>query len=811
MSEPLYGNPTLELSPAQNAADNVVRGKTWGIVFAVSHRRMGKARASLVSIVGIALSASGGHLAAAQGDPGPVAPPAPTAAPVDSATPPPAPAPPARALTHSLHGVVRDAKSKAPVVGAVITAPSGASAITEGDGTFVIAVTDDDTLLVDAEGFDQVAITSALEGTTDHPLIVTLTSLATVGGEVVEVKARPPTPVSGGVTLSRTELATIPGTGGDLLAGLTVMPGVSIPQGRGGGQGIVIRGSAPQDSRFLLDGFDIPQLYHLFNRSIIPTQAVANLQFQPGAFDVKYGRASSGIIAITSRGGNDKLEAVTEISIIDAYAVASGPISKKLRMLASFRRSYVDTWLPSVLPKEVGLVAAPRFYDGLLRFDYDPTSRWHTALTIIGSDDLTKLISNDKQTDKEFAFSADTGFLRGIASGYWRGPNKLTLDLGASVLTQAVSFTAGDQFLKSTLFSISARGELTKELATFAGLRDVVFRTGVEIDPKRAKLALELIQSDSRSQQGFMMDQSPRNSFNGTFWLPDFGAWANMEAGLSPTLRFSTGVRVDEFVRNRAYEVQPRGDLTWRPTSTFKLRFAAGRYTRPPEFRDELLNVKLGPESATQLALGGEKKIGSGGNVQLTFYDTERTGLIFRNAQTGQYANQGRGRTIGAEVLSTYQNKQWFAWLAYSLSKSTRRSTAAGPNYPFDFDQTHDLVVATTYKTRDGRWQFGGRFNYSTGKPATPIIGAVFDSDGDRYIPINGEINSTRVRAAHQLDLRVDRIWKFKTWALSAFLDINNAYMNPAVIQYQYNFDFTQRASIENIPILPSIGIKGEL
>ncbi len=784
---------------------------------------MGKVRGSLVSIVGIALSASNGHVAAAQGTPDPVpvvpttpvdtapAPNAPTPVPAAPVAPAPAPAPPPRALTHSLHGVVRDAKSKAPVIGAVITAPSGGSAITEADGTFVIAVTDDDTLLIDAEGFDQVAITSALEGTADHPLKVTLKSLATVGGEIVEVKARPPAKVSGGVTLSRTEIATIPGTGGDLLAGLTVMPGVSIPQGRGGGQGIVIRGSAPQDSRFLLDGFEIPQLYHLFQRSIIPTQAVANLEFQPGGFDVKYGKASSGIIAITSRGGNDKLEAVTEISIIDAYAVASGPINKKLRMLASFRRSYVDTWLPSVLPKEVGLVAAPRFFDGLLRLDYELTDKWHAAFTVIGSDDLTKLITNQKQTDKEFAFSAETNFVRAIASAYWRGPKQTTVDLGASVLTQQLSFTAGDQFLDSTLFSMNVRGEVTKRVDTFAGLQDVAFRTGLEYEPKRNKLALELIQSDARPQGGFMDDTSPRNLFNGKFWLQDVGGWATMEAGLSKAIRFTSGVRIDGYIRNREVAVQPRGDLVWKPNDSTKLRFAAGRYTRPPEYRDELLTKSLKAESAVQLALGGEQKFSNGGSVQLTLYDTERTNLIFRDATTGIYGNQGRGKTFGAEVLATYQNKQWFAWLAYSLARSTRRTTAQGKDFPFEYDQTHDLVAAATYKTRNGRWQFGGRFNYSTGKPATPIIGAIFDADRDRYFPISGELNSERYEAAHQLDLRVDHIWKFKTWALSAFLDVNNVYLHPAVVQYQYNFDFTQREAIKNIPILPSIGIKGEL
>jgi outer membrane receptor protein involved in Fe transport len=727
---------------------------------------------------------------------------------VPSAEPAPMVAP---ALKHSLHGLVIDDKTKNAIPGAFISVTSGATALAESDGTFSLSVTDTDSLRVEADGYEPGEVTTALEGTADYPLKISLSAIRLVKGEVVQVKGKAPAKVSGGVTLSRNVLATIPGTGGDLLASLTMVPGVSIPQGRGGGQGIVIRGSAPQDSRFLLDGFEIPQLYHLFNRSVIPTQAVANLEFQPGGFDVKYGHASSGIISVTSRGGGEEYQAVAEVSIIDAYAVASGPINKKLRMLASFRRSYVDTWLPSVLPTSVGLVAAPRFFDGLVRLDYDASSRWHAALTLIGSDDLTKLIAAQEQTDKGFAFSADTSFARAIAAAYWRGPKQLTVDLAASALVQKISFSAGDQFLDIRRIGMVGRAELTKRYDTWAGLREVAFRTGLELDPKRNKLALELIQSDARPQGGFMDDISPRNKFSGKFWLPDAGAWATMEAGLSSTIRFTSGFRLDGFYRNRDYTLAPRGDLVWKPDDKTKVRFAAGRYTRPPEYRDELLSDKLKAESAIQMALGVEHKFADGGNIQLTAYDTERSSLVFRDATTGQYGNQGRGRTIGAEVLATYQNQQWFAWLAYSLSRSTRRSTAQGKDFLFEYDQTHDVVAAATYKTKNGHWQFGARFNFSTGKPSTPIIGAIFNTDRDRYFPISGELNSERYGAAHQLDVRVDHIWKFKTWALSAFLDVNNAYLHPAVIQYQYNFDYTQREEIKNIPILPSIGLKGEL
>ena len=68
-------------------------------------------------------------------------------------------------------------------------------------------------------------------------------------------------------------------------------------------------------------------------------------------------------------------------------------------------------------------------------------------------------------------------------------------------------------------------------------------------------------------------------------------------------------------------------------------------------------------------------------------------------------------------------------------------------------------------------WEFGGRFQYSTGNPTTPIVGSVFYSDFNAYLPILAPINSARMDAAHQVAIRIDRKWKFKNWQLSAYLE----------------------------------------
>ena len=104
----------------------------------------------------------------------------------------------------------------------------------------------------------------------------------------------------------------------------------------------------------------------------------------------------------------------------------------------------------------------------------------------------------------------------------------------------------------------------------------------------------------------------------------------------------------------------------------------------------------------------------------------------------------------------------------------------------------------------------GGRFQLTTGKPWTPVSGSVFNSDLNFYRPVFGPLNSERTDVQHQLDVRVDRIWSFKKWRLKAFLDVQNVYMHPAAYSYQYSYDYSQREAMETLPILPSLGVRGE-
>ena len=76
---------------------------------------------------------------------------------------------------------------------------------------------------------------------------------------------------------------------------------------------------------------------------------------------------------------------------------------------------------------------------------------------------------------------------------------------------------------------------------------------------------------------------------------------------------------------------------------------------------------------------------------------------------------------------------------------------------------------------------------------------------------MTGATNSERLASFHQLDLRVDRKFTFKRWSLTVYLDVSNVYNNPAPEQVVYSYDYTQRGALTGLPILPSLGVRGEL
>ncbi len=708
-----------------------------------------------------------------------------------------------------MRGRVIDAETRQPIEGATVFAGER-EATTAADGSFEIDLVATITVLADGHEPQVVNVTGG-------PLVI---ALAPGTGEVIEVAGERVAPIMGAVSLDRAKLAAIPGARGDLLSGIKNLPGIA---NNGSltplSSGLIIRGASPESSRILVDGFEIPVLYHFLGiQSVIPTEMLGGLDYLPGAFGVGYGRASGGIVAATSRDEQPKqMTGFAELSFVNVAGLVQGPIGDKASYAVAARRSVIDAILAGVLPSDSGLTftAYPRYYDYQAKVTYRPRDRWKVGAFLFGIDDRVELASDgDNAMDPAASggFSNATSFTRAIASASYRAPG-LEMKSAVSAYTDTNHFTVGDsRFLLLDRDVIAARSEVAwdprSRLRLIVGGEADITRTGYDI-----KFTRPPREGDPRGPnftRDALIEEQGVNTFR------DVAAWASMIANPVRSLELTMGARVDGYLRNDSYVIQPRGQAVWRVAEGSTLRLGGGLYTRPPEHLDQGLQADLGPERVIQLVAGGERKLTNQLTATATVFENRMSDLIVLPVDRadpsalGGYENLGTGVSRGVELMLKVQRDDLFGWLAYTGATAKRRDAPGAAERRFDYDQTHNLIAVASWQVSP-KWKLGGRFQLTTGRPDTPVVGATYQADLDLYMPTYGAASSERVEVQHQLDLRVDRTWTFARWKLAAYLDISNVYLNAAAISYQYNFDYTERTAITTLPIIPSFGLRGEL
>ena len=709
-------------------------------------------------------------------------------------------------------GKIVDAATGKPVPGAtVFNKDTGESAIANDDGEFEFVASEGPANLVvidpsykktEARYDGKSAVTISLEP-------------VSVRGEEIVVEAERERATAGETTMKREEIARIPGSRGDALSAVKNLPGVANVQGFGPNAGLVIRGSSPADSRIFVDGFEIPILYHLGGiQSVLPTEMIDDLVYTPGAFGVELGKASAGTIQVSSRRGGRELAGFAEVSFINASTMLQGPLGKKGSFAFAARRSYIDALIPLVVSDDsLSFTALPRYYDYQARLDYALTDHLKLSAFIFGSDDLFAVETDQQDPDEPSRFKNTTTFTRGIAALTYDRPGVYN-KLAVSALTQRVGFELGDdRYLNIRPDSIAARDDFRVQVANGVAIiaggeaeyREVGVRVKLPRPPKEGDPTEPNLTHDP------LIDVDRRESGE------NLAGWTAVELIPHARIKTTAGVRVDNFRRNNVVVVQPRLQSRIKLDKTASILAAGGLYTRPPDNNDENLQTSLAPERAWQTSVGLENKLAKGITMTTTIYYNDRSDLITAAGEradamatdgSSTYTNDGVGRSYGAELLLQARTDNFFGWAAYTYARSERKDNEMAEQRLFDSDQTHNLVMLGSYKV--GNWQFGGRFQLTTGTPYTPVVGAVFNSDINNYSAEFGRINSQRNPAQHQIDIRVDRAFKFQSWKLSGYIDVANVYMNAPTLGYEYNQNYTERTETKGIPILPSIGLRGE-
>jgi hypothetical protein len=285
-------------------------------------------------------------------------------------------------------------------------------------------------------------------------------------------------------------------------------------------------------------------------------------------------------------------------------------------------------------------------------------------------------------------------------------------------------------------------------------------------------------------------------------------------------------VRVDWFSGNDRTYVQPRVMARFLVAHETWLKAGAGLFHQPPQapFNDAVLgNPAVRPEQAVHVTVGVDTRpIPKWRPLLLEinlFYKDIRyiaVGSDQFQLRDGKpvpevYTDEGYGRVYGGDLLLKHESQKWvYGWIAYTLLKSERQDHPGDPFRPFQYDQTNILtMVLGTHLPLD--FDVGVRFRWVTGNPDTSQLAggqAVFDADRDSYYPGAHAAYSSRLPDFVQLDVRVDKRFVFKGWILGLYLDVSNVTNRANVEGWAYSYDFSRRAPINGLPILPSLGLR---
>jgi len=550
----------------------------------------------------------------------------------------------------------------------------------------------------------------------------------------------------------------------DIFRALQLLPGISSFENS---SQLNVRGSTADQNLVLLDGFTLYNLDHFFGVfSALNPNVIKNIQVYRGGFDSRYGERVSAIVDIVGKSGNHTKPAVYGgVNLISGNLTAEIPITKKLTVVAAGRRAYSDlysSWLADELlsdklvqtrlPIPGAQVITPKFYfsDYNLKVSYEMSDQENLSVSAYGSKDNLNSSNNrsddrgevsvedinqwgnygfgatwNKQWNKQYFTSLQLGH-----SGYFNDYNNNTVTISNSTLPPGDTVAVQNNEITDVT---NESNKLTDYFLTFRNELAVAHKQKVEFGLSGRYNRFAYYKDATRA---FVYDNLESSAFLVTGFVQD-GITIGNKLAIKP------GIRVNYYTNSAQFYIEPRFTGSYLFSKEWTIKFASGRYV-------QFLN-----KSGTSQSFGYNRNfwVLADGDVNpvvtsnhfIAGFSFEKNELYFdveayykkvnglqeylfdktpdnRNPSPpdeNRYSRfiSGGGKAMGLDFLAKYEGTHFTTWLAYSLSKSTRRFNEInnGDEIPGNFDQTHELKWTNLYNLK--KWNFSTLAIYNTGKP----------------------------------------------------------------------------------------------
>ena len=533
---------------------------------------------------------------------------------------------------------------------------------------------------------------------------------------------------------------------GDPIRWTQGLPGVTT--GADGTTAIYVRGGGTGNNLFSLDGVPVYGYSHILGlTTIVPTQMIGSATLLKGGFDGGDGNFTSAHLRIeTKEPASDRVHAGAAVNNFLLSADAEGPIGRRMSFLMSARIS------PLSLEYRAVRGALPSLLGGMDNFSAGVGDLYGKLLWKTG--ERSSLTASVLVSEDRYAF--DTPDASHEVMG-WRnlvGLMRFRHEWGKTDLSVSLSANRyrtvqeQDKVYRDTLNHLSLQSTLTEYILS----TDLQHRLGARF--KLSEGAKVRYVQFEPGQTGEVKKRTDARLT--TFWLqleyaiPELLSLKAVGRGsIYHNLKYD-GVASLSASRAGANRVDPEVSLSAKWNITPHLALEA-TYDRTRQYYHTLEGLPVGwsldmflpsggfiqggkkadPETATQGGAGlsgrfGDHSVSLGGfykEMYNLFYN-KYSQTLFSGALASweQHTILGDGTSYGMEFLYEYSHAEWYARVAYTLSKTDRHGFEElnqGKTFHARFDRRHVLNATAQWKgfsatvtLQSGHWENGDAETY---------------------------------------------------------------------------------------------------
>ena len=604
------------------------------------------------------------------------------------------------------------------------------------------------------------------------------------------------------------EIEKSPGANRDISRIVQSYPGVAFSP-IGYRNDLIVRGGAPSENRFYMDGIEIPNINHFSTQGasggpvgILNADLIREVNFYTGAFPADKGNALSSVLDFKLRDGDMERNSLkATLGASEVSLASNGHIGKKTSYLVSVRQSYLQ-----FLFDMLDLPFLPTFTDA--QFKLKTRFNEQNELTVLGLGGIDNMRLNTKadSEDNEYILSylpkiKQETFTVGAVYRHYAGAHVQSAVV-SHLNNRNTKYRRNDESHPDNLMLRlrSTEQETKLRLENSTTFRNWKINLGVNLDYS---------QYTNTTFQRVYTNQPQTFDYHTYLGILRWGLFGTINyTSMDDRFTASLGLRADasdysSTMKNLSDQLSPRLSLSYQLADHWFASGNAGLYYQLPAYTAlgfknnngtfaNKYNLRYMKVSEGSLGISWRKGDTFEASVEGFYKDYDKIPLsvadgIPLNCKGNDYGVVGnelltstaQGRSYGAEILVKWLiAKKLNLASSFTLFKSEYRNDKESEYIASAWDNRYIFNLRGTYNLPH-QWSFGMKVSCIGGAPYTPYdetkssLVSAWDAQGKAYYDYS-KYNKEHLPAFAQVDVRVDKTFYLKHCMLGFYLDLQN-------------------------------------